>query len=67
MEDDGWEAEDVSLATSVSVPPVEKCSEFRGWLSVVSSYSSGDHLLYTEVQYMFTLICMRYLYVCLIH
>ena len=28
VEDDGWEAEDVSLRASVSVPPVSKSSNF---------------------------------------
>ena len=33
----------------------------------VLSYSSGEQLLYMEVQYMFTLICVQYLCVSLIH
>ena len=63
MENDGWEDKDVLLGTSVMVPPVWKSSKLRGWPSVVSFYSSGDQLLYMEVQYMFTLdrICMGYL------
>ena len=59
--DDDQEAEDVSFGASESVQPVWKSSKLHGWLNIVLSYSWGYQLLYIEVQYMFTLICIRYL------
>ena len=47
MEEDGWEAKDVSLGASVLVPPVWKSFKLHGWPSVVLCYSSGDQLLCT--------------------
>ena len=67
VEDDGREAEDVSLGASVSVPPLWNLSKLRGWPIAVLSYPSGHKPLYKKVQDVFTLICMRYLCVSVIH
>ena len=56
------------LSASVYQRSREQLKQFHVWPSVVLSYSLGGWLLHTiEVQYMFTLICMRYLCVSVIH
>ena len=66
-EDDGQEAEAVLLGASVLVLPVWKGSKLRDLPSIVLTSSSCHQLLYVEVQHMFTLICMPYLCVSVIH
>ena len=67
VEDNGWEAKGVSLGTLLSVLSAWKSFKLLVWLTVSLSYSSDNQLLYIEVQHVFTLICLRYLCVSIIH
>ena len=54
MEAEGWEAEDVLLGASVSVPAVWKSSRLHGLPSIVLTYFTGAQLLYIDVRFMWS-------------
>ena len=70
MWDNNWEAEDISLGASVSVPPVLKKFQMCLTLQVTNFFIYIEvFFIYTEVQFLFTLdlICVQYLCVSVIH